>query len=63
MSRVVDVSPVPTRVMLTGVHFHDRSLGWIVGHDATILRSENDARWSQHLKLERLLRTTLHRRW
>ena len=30
---------VPTRATLTGVHFHDRQLGWAVGHDATILRT------------------------
>jgi photosystem II stability/assembly factor-like uncharacterized protein len=31
----------PTRTVLTGVWFHDRNLGWAVGHDATILRTEN----------------------
>ncbi|MGZ5442664.1 MAG: WD40/YVTN/BNR-like repeat-containing protein [Thermoanaerobaculia bacterium] len=29
----------PTRSTLTGVHFHDRNLGWAVGHDAVILRT------------------------
>ncbi len=31
----------PTRVPLTGVWFHDRNLGWAVGHDAIILRTED----------------------
>ena len=30
---------VPTRTMLTGVFFHDRNLGWVVGHDSAILRT------------------------
>lgn len=30
---------VPTRVTLTGVHFHDKQNGWAVGHDAVILRT------------------------
>ncbi len=30
---------VPTRSNLTGVYFHDRQLGWAVGHDAVILRT------------------------
>jgi photosystem II stability/assembly factor-like uncharacterized protein len=31
----------PTRVPLTGVWFHNRELGWAVGHDAVILRTED----------------------
>ncbi|MFU8895217.1 MAG: WD40/YVTN/BNR-like repeat-containing protein [Gammaproteobacteria bacterium] len=31
----------PTRSLLTGVWFHDRNLGWAVGHDAVILRTED----------------------
>lgn len=31
----------PTRALLTGIHFHDRELGWVVGHDAVILRTED----------------------
>jgi photosystem II stability/assembly factor-like uncharacterized protein len=31
----------PTRALLTGIHFHDRNLGWVVGHDAVILRTED----------------------
>lgn len=31
----------PTRSLLTGVWFHDRDLGWAVGHDAVILRTED----------------------
>jgi len=31
----------PTRVPLTGVWFHNRDLGWAVGHDAVILRTED----------------------
>ena len=34
-------SPVPTRVMLTAVWMHDESLGWAVGHDETILRTQD----------------------
>ena len=30
---------VPTRAALTGVYFHDRNLGWAVGHDSVILRT------------------------
>ena len=30
---------VPTRATLTGVHLHDSSRAWAVGHDAIILRS------------------------
>jgi len=30
---------VPTRATLTGVYFHDRERGWVVGHDAAILRT------------------------
>jgi len=30
---------VPTRAALTGVFFHDRDLGWAVGHDSVILRT------------------------
>jgi photosystem II stability/assembly factor-like uncharacterized protein len=32
---------VPTRALLTAVYFHDDKLGWVVGHDETILRSED----------------------
>ena len=32
---------VPTRALLTAVYFHDARLGWAVGHDETILRSED----------------------
>lgn len=35
---------VPTRVLLTGVHLHDNTLGWAVGHDATILRTRDGAK-------------------
>ena len=31
--------PVPTRATLTGVYFMDRMRGWVVGHDAVILRT------------------------
>jgi len=30
---------VPTRATLTGVYFQDRMKGWVVGHDAVILRT------------------------
>ena len=30
---------VPTRVLLTAVHMHDERTGWVVGHDAVILRT------------------------
>lgn len=40
--------PVPTRATLTGVTFHDRSLGWAVGHDAVILRTRDGGEtWEQ----------------
>ncbi len=32
---------VPTRTTLTGVYFRDKHNGWIVGHDAVILRTTN----------------------
>ncbi len=32
---------VPTRATLTAVFFHDRDLGWAVGHDAVILRTRD----------------------
>lgn len=31
----------PTRALLTAVFFHDRQLGWAVGHDAVILRTQD----------------------
>ncbi len=34
-------SPVPTRANLTGVFFLNAQLGWAVGHDEVILRSED----------------------
>ncbi len=35
---------VPTRALLTGIHLHDDALGWAVGHDATILRTDDGAK-------------------
>ena len=32
---------VPTRALLTAVHMHDERVGWAVGHDAVILRTED----------------------
>jgi photosystem II stability/assembly factor-like uncharacterized protein len=32
---------VPTRAMLTGVWLHDERLGWAVGHDETIVRTQD----------------------
>lgn len=32
---------VPTRTTLTGVYFHDKMNGWVVGHDAVILRTKD----------------------
>jgi len=32
---------VPTRALLTAVYLHDENLGWAVGHDATILRTDD----------------------
>jgi photosystem II stability/assembly factor-like uncharacterized protein len=40
---------VPVRSTLTGVHLHDESLGWAVGHDATILRTRDGGRTWQLL--------------
>ena len=34
-------SQVPTRVLLTAVHMLDEELGWAVGHDAIVLRTED----------------------
>ena len=34
-------SQVPTRAMLTAVHMHDERIGWAVGHDAVILRTDD----------------------
>ncbi len=40
-------SPVPTRIMLTAVWMHDERLGWAVGHDETILRTQDGgATWT-----------------
>ncbi len=38
---------VPTRSTLTGVYFLNRNLGWVVGHDAVILRTTDGG---QHWK-------------
>ncbi|VAW87547.1 FIG002465: BNR repeat protein [hydrothermal vent metagenome] len=35
---------VPTQTLLTGVHLYDSQLGWAVGHDATILRTQDGAK-------------------
>jgi len=32
---------VPTQATLTGVFFHDKKLGWAVGHDAIIIRTKD----------------------
>ena len=41
-------SRAPTRVTLTAVYFHDRLLGWAVGHDAVILRTVDGGKnWRQ----------------
>jgi photosystem II stability/assembly factor-like uncharacterized protein len=46
--RTWDQTRTPTRVPLTGVWFHDRNLGWAVGHDAVILRTEDGGEtWCQ----------------
>lgn len=38
---------VPASATLTGVYFHDRNLGWAVGHDSVILRtSDGGATWN-----------------
>ncbi len=39
---------VPTQTLLTGVYLYNETLGWAVGHDATILRTQDGARtWQQ----------------
>ncbi len=39
---------VPTIATLTGVFFHDRDLGWAVGHDAVILKtSDGGENWKK----------------
>ncbi len=35
---------VPTQTLLTGVHLYNSQLGWAVGHDATILRTQDGAK-------------------
>ncbi len=40
---------VPTRSNLTGVYFHDKQLGWAVGHDAVILRTQDGGETWQRL--------------
>jgi len=35
---------VPTQTLLTGVHLYDSQFGWAVGHDATILRTQDGAK-------------------
>lgn len=41
-------SPTGTRATLTGVHFHDRLTGWVVGHDAIVLRTTDGGEsWSR----------------
>ena len=38
---------VPTRALLTALHMHDERIGWAVGHDAVILRTEDGgATWA-----------------
>lgn len=37
-----------SRVTLTGVHFHDRDTGWVVGHDTVILRTvDGGSSWEE----------------
>ncbi len=39
---------VPTRSGLNAVHFHDRNLGWAVGHDGVIVRTQDGgATWER----------------
>ena len=40
---------VPTRSTLTGVFLHDEQLGWVVGHDAVILRTRDGGESWQRL--------------
>ncbi len=35
------LAETPVRSMLTAVHMHDATLGWAVGHDAVILRTDD----------------------
>ncbi len=40
-------SNVPTRAVLTSVFFHDRDLGWAVGHDSIVLKTTDaGASWT-----------------
>ena len=34
-------SRVPTQALLTAVHLHDERTGWVVGHDAVVLRTHD----------------------
>lgn len=44
-------APVPTRQMLTAVHFVDEKRGWAVGHDSLILHTEDAGEtWTQQYR-------------
>src|SRR5690606_21399612 len=42
---------VPSRVLLTGVYFVDDQYGWAIGHDATILATQDGgATWTEQMR-------------
>jgi len=50
-----ELAKAPTLATLTGVHFPDAQHGWVVGHDAVILHSENGGRtWTKQYQGEDL---------
>jgi photosystem II stability/assembly factor-like uncharacterized protein len=50
-----ELVPAPTQATLTGVSFADEQHGWIVGHDAVILRTEDGGRtWTKQYQGEDL---------
>jgi photosystem II stability/assembly factor-like uncharacterized protein len=50
-----ELAPTPTLATLTGVSFPDEQHGWVVGHDAIILRTEDGGRtWSKQYQGEDL---------
>ena len=47
---------VPTRATLTGVYFQDKMNGWVVGHDAVILRTTDGGKLWQKSYYDRIIR-------
>lgn len=52
--------PMPVRAALTSVHFVDAQHGWVVGHDAVILRTTDGGRHWEMQQFEPELEEPLH---